>query len=146
MGKRLAFRGAVDESDADLVLMMDVLEHVEDDVGLVCEYADKVAYGTRFIVTVPAFMWLWSGHDIFLAHFRRYTLAGIEDVLRAAGLTVDRGCYFYASLLPLVALARRAERWRRMRNPSQGGQSFRRKADTDSDGSRTVIPIDPGRP
>ena len=33
-----------------------------------------------------------------------------------------------------------------VRIPSQGGQSFRRKADTDSDGSRTVIPIDPGQP
>ncbi len=33
-----------------------------------------------------------------------------------------------------------------VRNPSQGGQLFRRKADTDSDGSRTVIPIDPGQP
>jgi hypothetical protein len=116
MGKRLAFRRAVDRSDADLVLMMDVLEHVEDDVGLVREYADKVACGTRFIVTVPAFMWLWSGHDVFLEHFRRYTLTGIEDVLRSAGLTVDLGCYFFAPLLPFVALTRRAERWRRSGN------------------------------
>ena len=34
----------------------------------------------------------------------------------------------------------------KLRNPSQGGQLFRRKADTGSDGSRTVIPIDPGQP
>jgi hypothetical protein len=33
-----------------------------------------------------------------------------------------------------------------LRIPKQGGQAFRRKVDTDSDGSRTVIPIDPGRP
>ena len=48
---------------------------VEDDVGLMREYVDKVAPGTtRFIVTVLAFMWLWSGHDVFLEHVRRYTL------------------------------------------------------------------------
>ncbi len=58
--------------------MMDVIEHVEDDVGLVRGYVDKVAGGTRFIVTVPALMWLWSGHDVFLEHYRRYTLTSIE--------------------------------------------------------------------
>jgi hypothetical protein len=89
---------------------MDVIEHVEDDVGLVREYVGKVAPGTRFIATVPAFMWLWSGHDVFLEHFRRYTLGGIERVLRAGGLTVELGCYFYATLLPLVAFSRVAER------------------------------------
>jgi hypothetical protein len=112
MGKPLLFRRSVDRSDADLVLLMDVIEHVEDDVGLVREYVNKVAPGTRFVVTVPAFMWLWSGHDVFLEHFRRYTLARIERVLRAGGLTVELGCYFYAALLPLVALSRVAERLR----------------------------------
>jgi hypothetical protein len=110
IGKPLLFRRSVDRSDADLVLLMDVIEHVEDDVGLVREYVDKVAPGTRFIVTVPAFMWLWGGHDVFLEHFRRYTLGGIERVLCAGGLTVELGCYFYAAVLPLVALSRVAER------------------------------------
>jgi hypothetical protein len=95
------------------VLLMDVIEHVEDDVGLVREYVNKVAPGTRFIATVPAFMWLWSGHDVFLEHVRRYTLPRIERVLQAGGLTVELGCYFYAGVLPLVALSRVAERLRR---------------------------------
>jgi SAM-dependent methyltransferase len=117
MGKPLLFRRSVDRSDADLVLLMDVIEHVEDDRGLVREYVDKVVPGTRFVVTVPAFMWLWSGHDVFLQHIRRYTLAGIEQVLRESGLTVELGCYFYLTLLPLVALSRRAERLKRRGNP-----------------------------
>jgi Methyltransferase domain len=108
-GKPLLYRRSVDRSDADLVLLMDVIEHVEDDVGFVHKYADMVAPGTQFIVTVPAFMWLWSGHDVFLGHFRRYTLAGIERVIRAAGLTVELGCYFYAFLLPVVSVSRAAE-------------------------------------
>src|SRR5258708_26951912 len=70
-GKHLFFKKQVDRSDADLVLMLDVIEHVEDDVGIVAEYVAKVRSGTRFVVTVPAFMWLCSGHDIFLVHHRR---------------------------------------------------------------------------
>ena len=112
MGKPLTFRRSIDESDADLVLLMDVLEHVEDDVGLVRTYAAKVRPGTQFIVTVPAFMWLWSNHDVFLEHMRRYDLASIERVMREGGLTIDRGCYFYGALLPLAAVSRGAERLR----------------------------------
>jgi 2-polyprenyl-3-methyl-5-hydroxy-6-metoxy-1,4-benzoquinol methylase len=105
-GKPLLFRRSVDRSDADLVLLMDVIEHVEDDVGLVREYVEKVSPGTRFVVSVPAFMWLWSGHDVFLGHYRRYTLDDIERVIRAAGLTVESGCYFYGIVLPIGALSR----------------------------------------
>jgi SAM-dependent methyltransferase len=105
-GKPLRFRRHADRSEADLVLMMDVIEHVQNDVDLVAEYAAKVRSGTRFVVTVPAFMWLWSGHDVFLEHYRRYTLAGIERTLRAGGLRVERGCYFYATLFPFVVVQR----------------------------------------
>jgi SAM-dependent methyltransferase len=109
-GKPLRFRHQFDQSDADLVLMMDVIEHVPDDVGLVAEYVGKVRSGTHFIVTVPAFMWLWSEHDVFLEHYRRYTLSQIEHTLRTGGLHIEHGCYFYGALLPLVAAARLAGR------------------------------------
>ena len=91
---------------ADLVLMMDVLEHVPDDRALVAEYAARVRPGTRFVFSVPAFMWLWSGHDVFLEHHRRYTLGQIETAVAEGGLRVEIGCYFYGALLPLVAASR----------------------------------------
>lgn len=109
-GKPLHFRRSVAASDAGLVLMMDVIEHVADDLSLIVEYVAKVASGTRFVITVPAFMWLWSGHDVFLEHHRRYTVAGAERVIRAAGLRIDRGHYFYGAILPLVAGVRAANR------------------------------------
>jgi 2-polyprenyl-3-methyl-5-hydroxy-6-metoxy-1,4-benzoquinol methylase len=86
--------------------MMDVIEHVQNHVDLIAEYAAKVRPGTQFVITVPAFMWLWSDHDVFLEHYRRYTLPGIERTLRAGGLRIERGCYFYAALLPLAAAQR----------------------------------------
>ena len=105
-GKPLSFRTNIQISDADLVLMMDVIEHVQDDVALVKDYVSKVSVGTRFIISVPAFMWLWSGHDVFLEHYRRYTLTQLEGVLRDAGLKIERSNYFYGLVLPLVAAVR----------------------------------------
>jgi hypothetical protein len=77
----------------------------------------KVPRGARFLVTVPAFQVLWSAHDVFLEHRRRYTLRGVEAVLRAAGLSVERGCYFYGALFPLAAATRLLERLRRGAEP-----------------------------
>ena len=121
-GKTLSFRRHLERSPADLVLMMDVLEHVPDDIALAREYVDMVASGTRFLVTVPAFMWLWSGHDLFLEHYRRYTLAEIERTLVVAGLRIERGCYFYGALLPLVAATRLAGRLRAAKDAEPASQ------------------------
>ncbi|MBN9536787.1 MAG: methyltransferase domain-containing protein, partial [Alphaproteobacteria bacterium] len=62
-GKPVRFRRDTGPTDCDLVLMMDVLEHVDDDRSLVRHYAGKVPAGAHFLVTVPAFSFLWSGHD-----------------------------------------------------------------------------------
>ncbi|MFT8245521.1 class I SAM-dependent methyltransferase [Roseomonas sp. BN140053] len=121
-GKPLRFRREVAASDADLVLMMDVLEHVDDDVGLLREYSGKVPAGTRFVVTVPAFQWLWSGHDVFLEHRRRYTLPQAERAVRAAGLTVERGAYFFGSVFPLAMAMRLPEMLRFGRHPPARSQ------------------------
>jgi hypothetical protein len=93
-----------------LVLMMDVLEHVADDVALAREYVEQILPGTRVVVTVPAFQWLWSGHDVFLEHHRRYTLPQAESVLRQAGLTIEMGSYYYGAVLPAAAVLRLGKR------------------------------------
>ena len=105
-GKPLQFRRSVARSDADLVLLMDVLEHVADDGALLQSYVRDAARDTRFIVTVPAFAWLWSGHDVFLGHHRRYTLGQIRGVVESSGLIVEDTCYLYGVLLPLAAASR----------------------------------------
>lgn len=111
-GRPLLFRRTLAGQGADvgLVLLMDVLEHVGDDAGLVHEYAGKVPSGARFVVTVPAFRWLWSGHDVFLEHHRRYTLPGLERVLRSARLRIEFGSYYYGAVLPAAALFRLGRR------------------------------------
>lgn len=105
-GKLVRYRTYSGPVDADLVLMMDVLEHVEDDGGLLCEYIDKVSGGTHFLITVPAFTFLWSGHDEYLGHKRRYTLKEIEMVAANAGLFIEHSSYYYGLVFPLAAILR----------------------------------------
>ncbi|MBI2346424.1 MAG: methyltransferase domain-containing protein [Deltaproteobacteria bacterium] len=114
-GKSVQFRlSAPVEPQADCLLFMDVLEHVDDDIQLLREYVARAPAGARVLITVPAFRWLWSGHDIFLGHRRRYTLSGLSQAVRAAGLVIEQGSYFFAGILPAVALLRW---WRRHSTP-----------------------------
>jgi 2-polyprenyl-3-methyl-5-hydroxy-6-metoxy-1,4-benzoquinol methylase len=109
-GKPVLFRRDCGITDCDLVLMMDVLEHVDNDAGLVRHYAAKVLSGAHFLVTVPAFRFLWSGHDVFLEHKRRYMLGEIEQTMRDAGLDVVKGAYYFGLIFPLAAAVRLATR------------------------------------
>ncbi len=111
-GKPLHFRRSAPAVQVDLVLMLDVLEHVEDDLALLRTYVQHVAPGTFFLLSVPAFNWLWSAHDVFLEHHRRYTLRQLEDTVRHAGLQRLQGHYFFGAVLPLAAVLRLSERWR----------------------------------
>lgn len=102
----IAYVRSVDRVDADTVLMIDVIEHVDDDAGLIQEYADRAAPGTRFLISVPAFRFLWSGHDEFLEHRRRYTLEGLKQTVEAAGLAPVKLRYFFGLLFPAAAAMR----------------------------------------
>jgi SAM-dependent methyltransferase len=109
-GKPVRYRRDVGATDCDLVLMMDVLEHVDDDRSLMRHYAAKVPSGAHFLVTVPAFRFLWSGHDVFLEHRRRYRLREIEAAMADAGLKMTHGAYFFALVFPMAAALRLATR------------------------------------
>lgn len=110
-GKQIHFRRSVGNLSADLVLFMDVLEHVDDDIGLLREYAQKVPRGSRFFISVPAFSFLWSKHDDFLEHKRRYTLNQLQRVISSAGLQSQKASYFYAAVFPLAASIRLVQKF-----------------------------------
>lgn len=91
------------EGPFDLVCGFDVLEHIEDDGAALRALTPLLAPGGRLLLTVPAHPWLWSAHDAFLHHHRRYTAAGLRATLEAAGLEVLRLTPLNAWLFPLVA-------------------------------------------
>jgi hypothetical protein len=104
--KSIFFQRTIKKNNADLVLFMDVLEHVIDDTALVKDYIKKVNKGTYFLVTVPAFNFLWSEHDEFLGHKRRYSLGEMENLLIRSGLEIEKSFYFFGLVLPIAALSR----------------------------------------
>jgi hypothetical protein len=81
MGKPMHYRRSAEAVDANLVPLMSILEHVEDDVGLLAGYVRNVPKGARFVISVPAFQFLWSGHHEFLEHKRRYRCHRLEKMV-----------------------------------------------------------------
>ena len=85
--------------------MFDVLEHIEDDIGVLRLLYEAITPGGRIYLTVPSFQILWSGEDDIAGHHRRYTIATLNERLRAAGFTPEFGTYFFAPLtLPIFLL------------------------------------------
>lgn len=92
------------------IFLLDVLEHLDDDLGALVRLREVLAPGGVVIITVPAFMFLWSPHDEVNEHRRRYRLAELRRLLARAGFEVERATYFNASLFPLAAVVRVAGR------------------------------------
>lgn len=105
-GKSISYSTEFIENGSNVVLMMDVLEHIDDDVAFLKSYVDKIARGTKFLITVPAFQFMWSSHDVFLEHKRRHTLASLESLVTRSGLVVEKQFYFYGLVLPIAMLTR----------------------------------------
>lgn len=109
-GKPIHYRRHLLGIEADLVLMMDVLEHVDDEAALLAAALEQAAPDARILISVPAFQWLWSPHDDFLGHRRRYTLEQLTARVEAHGLRVERAAYYYGLVLPLALVTRLAAR------------------------------------
>ena len=90
--------------------MFDVLEHIEDDGGLLRLLHDLLAPGGRLYLTVPKHPGLWSAHDEESGHQRRYTSARLRAVVEGAGFTVERQTSFFSALLAPMALRRVVQR------------------------------------
>jgi SAM-dependent methyltransferase len=102
----------VEDGAYDLVAILDVLEHVEEDRAALQSIARKLRPGGRILITVPAHPWMWSAHDEVNHHKRRYTRKTLRKVVEEAGLKLDMLSWFNSLLFPLAAAARLAGRVR----------------------------------
>ena len=82
----------------DLILMLDVLEHVECPDVMLREAASLLVADGRVLITVPAFNWLWTSHDEMNHHVRRYTARDLRRVIEKAGLAAVESSYLFQSL------------------------------------------------
>jgi SAM-dependent methyltransferase len=97
----------------DLAASLDVIEHLEDDLAALRELRRVVTPGGALLVTVPAYQWLWSGHDEVNHHFRRYTRRSLQRAGEEAGWQQVRTTYFNSLLLPAAILLRVLDRFSR---------------------------------
>jgi len=82
----------------DAAILMDVLEHVYDDNAFLKEILEKLSTNALILITVPAFQFLFSDHDVFLKHYRRYSRKQLLGLLRSNNLFVEKCNYFYTTL------------------------------------------------
>ncbi len=102
------------EADSfDMAASLDVIEHLEDDLAALRELRRVVTPGGSLLVTVPAYQWLWSGHDEINHHFRRYTRRSLQQAGEEAGWQQVRTTYFNSLLLPAAILLRVLDRFSR---------------------------------
>ncbi|MFY9462914.1 MAG: class I SAM-dependent methyltransferase [Candidatus Sungiibacteriota bacterium] len=94
------------DATADLVTMLDILEHVADERPLLAEIRRILRPDGLLIVTVPAFQFLWSEHDAALHHYRRYTKQHIIRLLADQGFEIISASYVITFSFPLIVLYR----------------------------------------
>lgn len=93
-----------------LILMLDVLEHLADPVPALRHSLALLAPTGMLLVTVPAFRALWTNHDLVNEHVTRYTRRAFRKLARQTGLSIQEEHYFFQWLFPVKLATRFLER------------------------------------
>jgi 2-polyprenyl-3-methyl-5-hydroxy-6-metoxy-1,4-benzoquinol methylase len=91
----------------DLITALDVVEHIDDDIGSLKAIRHLLKPSGKAVITVPAYMFLWSSFDDMNEHKRRYTLPELRQKLNSAGFQIEKISYFNSLLFPIVYIVRK---------------------------------------
>ncbi len=94
----------------DLVTLLDVIEHIDDDGGILRQVYGLIKPDGHILVTVPAYEFLWSRHDDLNHHKRRYYKPQLRRLLEVSGFTVKKISYYNTLLFPTALVSRVSER------------------------------------
>jgi SAM-dependent methyltransferase len=97
----------------DVVAAFDVVEHCEPERQAMAELVRVLAPGGRLLLSVPAYQWAWSHHDVRAGHYRRYTKPRLVALVEGGGLRVERATYAFGGVFPFFVAERLASRMRR---------------------------------
>lgn len=100
----------VETGSHDVITLLDVLEHLDNDVSAVRELVRVLRPGGFALITVPAYQWLWAPHDELNGHKRRYNARELRRVLVEGGLEVESTTYFNTLLFPAAVVQRMLSR------------------------------------
>lgn len=104
----------------EVVGAFDVIEHCEPERQAVAELARVLQPGGRLLISVPAYQWAWTDHDVRAGHYRRYSRPQLLRAIRGAGLSVRRCTYGFGAVFPMFAAERGV---RRLRSRAGSGPS-----------------------
>ena len=90
----------------ETIFLFDVLEHIEEDKNSIKKINELLSEHGLFILTVPAYMFLWSYHDKTSHHKRRYSMSELTILLDSCGFNIKYSSYFNMILLPLIVIVR----------------------------------------
>jgi SAM-dependent methyltransferase len=97
----------------DLIGAFDVIEHIEDDSAALVSIGRRLKPAGKLVMTVPAHQWMWSAHDVVNHHKRRYSKRGLGDLVKGAGLRLEKIGYFNSLLFPVAVTERAASKIRK---------------------------------
>ena len=112
MSARLPELAGIPDRHYDMIAALDVIEHIDDDVGAIAAIATRLKPGGKFIMTVPAHPWMWSAHDTVNHHKRRYSKRGLRQLIEGSPLRLQKIGYFNSLLFPLAIADRIASKLR----------------------------------
>ncbi len=95
------------ENQFDLITALDVIEHIDDDVQSLKTIKELLTATGTAIITVPAYMFLWSHFDEINEHKRRYTLTELKNKLEQAGFRIEKISYYNTFLFPIAYVVRK---------------------------------------
>ena len=95
-----------EEDFFDLITALDVIEHIDLDVESLSAIRSLLVPGGKAIITVPAYMFLWSAFDDMNEHKRRYTRKELKTKLIQAGFTIEKISYYNTLLFPVIYIVR----------------------------------------
>jgi 2-polyprenyl-3-methyl-5-hydroxy-6-metoxy-1,4-benzoquinol methylase len=94
----------------DLITLLDVIEHIEDDIAALRQCHHLMNPGAHILVTVPAYQFLWSHHDDVNHHKRRYTKSRLRMALKTSGFSIELLSYYNTLLFPSALVERLASK------------------------------------
>ncbi len=93
-------------SNFDYILLLDTIEHIEDDTVILKEAKRVLKKDGKIIITAPALELIWSNHDSEQGHFRRYTRRRFRRLADKTDLEINKLSYFNFILSPIIITIR----------------------------------------
>jgi 2-polyprenyl-3-methyl-5-hydroxy-6-metoxy-1,4-benzoquinol methylase len=107
------------ENEYDFILCLDVLEHLENDQAYLELFKSGLHENGKILITVPAHSFLWSPHDVFNHHFRRYSRKSLIRLAEGSGLKIDNIRYWNSTLFPIFLVIRPLSRFLKRNGASE---------------------------